>query len=616
MDALPSEIILHVANFLDPVSIARLQLVCRRFLRIARDSRLWRNYCFEKSSYLDALRRRRHFFVSRPAHGEPSAVALQPTSGAISDGGTNVLPNPEERARILANWDPSYSTEKIDWYTEFIHRSAPICVSWLQQPRNRESAANEHLEVRGVGTYNPMDDEDKSFAIAPLDDGSVCLWDLSKAAGRKGAIIGRSSSDILLSPGTGTRSRMVNTGVIECVTVNSWHKKAYVAVQSKIDLETLQAVGREKFPFSISALSESKGSTPMTVGTNLSLHLHDPRATQWHLQNHSVHLDAGPTPVGRGKRSAFRNIFDPVSRPNYAPLFRPGPLSILHLASSANDSDSNNDIYVAGRFPSILNYDRRYFPKLRGTIHSGARLSSMASIPHAFSAHDKERMRRGEFSVQQVEGSKSVPGSTLVACGEYNSKGSLELYGVSPVPNLSTSSMQSSGVVAHDSVFKNRQTSSSSKLLSVSEHGTRLVFSDGGGNIKWVERDGVTEVRCWNLAHGSAEAPRGIFGTVGDSYMDSGAGDVARKILHVKSDRTNLSANEDDLLLWTGEKVGLLTFASKSSFTFDDLDGRKRTLQDIHNEREERIYAQTMRRALERQADEVRFVRGLGLGLG
>src|ERR1035438_8772484 len=38
--------------------------------------------------------------------------------------------------------------------------------------------------------------------------------------------------------------------------------------------------------------------------------------------------------------------------------------------------------------------------------------------------------------------------------------------------------------------LKNRQTSSNSKLLSVSNHGTRIVFSDGGGNIKWVEGNG------------------------------------------------------------------------------------------------------------------------------
>jgi len=65
------------------------------------------------------------------------------------------------------------------------------------------------------------------------------------------------------------------------------------------------------------------------------------------------------------------------------------------------------------------------------------------------------------------------------------------------------------------------------------DYSSRIVVSDGGGNLKWLERDGFTEARRWNIAHGSIEAPRGIFGTLGDSYMDSGSGDIVIKIANI-----------------------------------------------------------------------------------
>jgi len=402
-------------------------------------------------------------------------------------------------------------------------------------------------------------------------------------------------------------------------TQESGHQLTLILVEGvvEVDLETLQAVSHENFPFSVSALSEARHPTPITVGTNLSLHLYDPRPSTIHPRQVESSFDTFDHQHGGNARvSAFHGIFDPAPDPNYAPLFHAGPLSIVHLPSSGDEWDGNGDIYVAGRFPSILNYDRRHFPKLRGTIHSGARLCSLTALPYPFASMEKDLMRRGELSIEQVNVAKSLPGKTLIACGEYNSKGSLELYGLSPLPHLSNISSDSSAGRLQNSTMKNRQTSSSSKLLSVSNHGTRIVFSDGGGNLKWVERDGITEVRRWNISHNSIEAPRGIFGTLGDHYMDSGSGDIARKVLHIHTGRSDRPVNEDDLVLWTGEKLGLLSFSSKSGFNAESFEEKSQTLEEAHKEREERIYGQTMRRALERQADEVRFVRGLGLGFG
>lgn len=254
-----------------------------------------------------------------------------------------------------------------------------------------------------------------------------------------------------------------------------------------------------------------------------------------------------------------------------------------------------------------MNYDRRYFPKLRGSLHSGGRLCSMVSIPCPFSALNSELMRKSELSLEQVHASKDIPGNTLVACGEYNSKGSLELYGLS--------SDAGAGSRTHNSVLKNRQTSSSSKLLSVANHGTRVVFSDGGGSIKWVERDGVTEVRRWNISHDSVEAPRGIFGALGDSLADSGSGDIALKILNTKAPGATQAVNTDNLVLWTGDKLGLLSFSPKPGFTSESFEESAKSAEEARKEREERVYGETMRRALVVQGDEVRFMRGLGLGI-
>lgn len=337
------------------------------------------------------------------------------------------------------------------------------------------------------------------------------------------------------------------------------------------------------------------------------------------MKSNASAIDDRIDPVGLGKgdtrSKSFQRLFSPDPSPIYASLFRPGPLSILHMPTTGNGWDGNGDIYVAGRFPSILNYDRRYFPKLRGTIHSGARLCSLTSLACPFSALDRDLMRRSELSYQQVQDAKDTPGNTLVACGEYNSKGSLELYGLSSRPETNNISSDSWAGRTHNSTLKNRQTSSSSKLLSVSNHGTRIVFSDGGGSIKWVERDGVTEVRRWNISHGSVDAPRGIFGTAGDSFLHSGSGDIALKILNTKSPVASKTVNVDNLVFWTGDKLGLLSFLPKPGFTAESFEENAKSAEETRREREERMYSEAMRRALVVQADEVRFMTGLGLGM-
>lgn len=146
----------------------------------------------------------------------------------------NIKAKANERIRILANWDPTYPDEKVDWYSEFIHRSAPIAMNWLQQPRNVESGEQDLMEVRGAGVFDPPGSDEASMVVGPLDDGSICIWDVSGPPGRRGRIIARSATNTLSTTGSASdapRSRMINTGVTECISVDSHQRRAYIAIQ-------------------------------------------------------------------------------------------------------------------------------------------------------------------------------------------------------------------------------------------------------------------------------------------------------------------------------------------------------------------------------------------------
>ena len=486
----------------------------------------------------------------------------------------------------MASWDPTYPLENVDWYEEYIARHAPLSISWLKQPFCEQNGLRERLETRGLGIFK---DHDNSMVVAPLDDGSVCLWDIGRedTAPKDGRIMARSRPGLLSIKGSAgsisqntsmSRAETSSTAVVECVSVDRVRKKAYFAVQSRlneVDLTTLQISSYEHYPFSITALSEAAHPVPLTVGTNASLHLHDPRLgnngrspTSWISERVDTNASISRDP--RYNPTDFHRLRSgDLSQTGFATLF--APLSIVHLDPSA--------IYVAGRFPSILKYDRRYFQKLTSTIHSGARLCSITSLPNP--KHP-----------------------ILAAAGEYNGKGSLELY---PLDSESVASL--SDTIPEPT--RNRTSASRSKLLGLTPHGTRLLFSDSDGQLKWVERDGSTLVRRWNIntfnisVSDFESARSGIFNA------DPNDGDVARKLVPVGT------GARSEVCVWTGEKVGILGFRDKPRFSFgvDETDGTWTPDGSSDGESvDERDYARMMRRALERQANEVRFVRGLGLG--
>ncbi|KAI9816967.1 MAG: hypothetical protein M1832_004951 [Thelocarpon impressellum] len=648
MDGLPAELIFLITSFLLPVDIVTLQLVSRRLFRLARDEKLWRVRCFNESQ-AEALRKRRALLAgtlspspqASPVQAaassllqanHPPLVEPSPVSTSASTTPTTVLDRSSEssvenkRLSAVANWDPAYASEEVDWYEEYIHRHAPISLSPLRQPCDSLGDGRSSLEVRGMALFNQGSSEESrqgKIVVAPLDDGSVSLWNLQRpehgsAKGRYGDVIARSRPGLLSINGQSKQGRsrttlgratMTSTGIVECVSVDNVRKKAYFAVQSglnEVDLETLQVVSHKRFPYSIAALSETTYPVPLTVATTLSLHLHDPR-------------------VGPGESGAGKLLEGTTDCTEYAPMFQPGPQSIAHVRPHgiAGGAAGDGDIYVAGRFSSIMNYDRRYWPRLRCTLHSGARLSSMTTLPFVIPSLDPAAP-----TVPVQKPSASTGAHTIVACGEYNGRGSLELYGLSPP----TQRPKSPHRHAQHSSFKNRQSASSSKLLSVAAHGTRLVFSDANGTLKWVERDGSTGVRQWNINAKLSRAPRdnptsnGIFAAA--SSESSATLDAAIKLLCVSSDSGGSHLPTDDILLWTGERLALLTFSAHPAFSSPATslsgtnadagpsDVKAAEEPSARRQEQERVYGATMRRALEMQADEVRFMQGLGLGLG
>ncbi|CRK40399.1 hypothetical protein BN1708_008189 [Verticillium longisporum] len=556
LQRLPDEILLRIFTYLEPQDFPSLQLGCRKLREISLDNSHWRSRTFEDSPFLETLERRRR--MARVLDGdvlnEPLldvAVSLnqeidaaEPKVQAVH--GTSIA-RKERRFREIANWDPTFPGESVCW------------------------RPGEHA------------------GVSPLDDGSICLWDVKGRRGRKGAIVAKSAPGILHIDGPGAvgRSRKIDAGVTECISVDSQGKRAFVAVQGhlkEVDLERLAVVSDQSFEWSIAALSSAHVDAPLTVGTSLGIHLYDYRA-----RHHRPH-------------DAIDQIFDTDPLPQYAPLSQPHPLSILHLPISSDSTILSDDIYVAGRFSNILHYDRRKLAPIVGSIHSGARLASLASLPHSFSPLDTEVRRSGELSVDQVRESKEKPGRTLIAGGEYNTKGSLELYAL-PNSDRAQSGRQ------HNSNFKNRYNASQSKILSVITHGTCIVFSDGSGYIKWFERDGFTEVRRMRIGQSEPINRPSLF-----SQMP-GIDDLARKILSTQTPGQSERINDGEILFWTGEKLGLVSLSKTPRFKPSDFSDREpKTEEEMHLEQQEAEYSERMRTALERQADDVRLVRDLGLG--
>ncbi|KAL8713395.1 MAG: hypothetical protein Q9220_002594 [cf. Caloplaca sp. 1 TL-2023] len=629
MDRLPPELILQIAYY--SFDIVKLHLVSKRLQQITRDVEFWKRLCFEDSNSAAIQKRRDLQFIAPNLVLEPARVfELQRrarTLSATPGFGSKAGEGSKSGRSLLADWDPAYEFERIDWYEEYVARHARISMSWLEQPTDGGTGIDR--EVKGLGIYEKGE---TSLAIAPLDDGSVSIWHIGRedevSNNIIGAITARSKPSLLstLSDGNDSTStsngvRLMKTaGIVEGVSVDIVRNKAYFATHNdlqELDLETSQLSSQERYPFAISALSDATHPVPLTVATTHSLHIHDSRQ-RCNIRQSTMDPDTrveGTTatlPSPSGNQNDFHRILNGDPYNKHAPLFQPGPLSITHLHSSDGQHDATSGhICVAGRFPSILTYDRRTFPRLSSTIHSGSRLSSMTSLPYPL-LHPRSGLP-----------SDHLASHTLIACGEYNGKGTLELYPFSTAPsepsdhNNSPPSSSSTTAPIKVTPYKNRTSASRSKLLSITPHGTRLVFSDSDGGLKWVERDGHSLVRRWNINAYTASARSSLSNPDSQSISEHASGNlfgngtsvdggnVARKLLPVRT----WGEAKGELAVWTGEKVGLLGFRPRPRFEWE---GEREALTE--EGRQEVLYKGRMRQALERQANEVRFVRGLGMG--
>lgn len=317
--------------------------------------------------------------------------------------------------------------------------------------------------------------------------------------------------------------------------------------------------------------------------------------------------------IGTFNERSLKFLFDDKPLPPEARL-PAGLHSILHYPDYGTQGGVSNDIFAVGRFPTILHYDRRMFPKLSSTVYSGARLCGLTSLPYRFSSSIAESRRKGLLSIDAIAQSRELlRGRTLVTCGEYNTKGSLELYGLD---NTDVGTLDVPRRVGDDPAvhMRNRQTASGSKILSVVNHGTRIAFSDGSGYIKWVERDGFTEVRRIRIGNRQRESVANMFAE--GNWASQGLGDLARKLLPINlegggTEAEQHRANEKDLLFWTGEALGYVAFAPRQAFSWEDFMGHDawRTPEEQRQEEERTKYHERMIRALYRQADEAMLLR-------
>lgn len=284
-------------------------------------------------------------------------------------------------------------------------------------------------------------------------------------------------------------------------------------------------------------------------------------------------------------------------------------MSIVHTDPHA--------IHVAGRFTSILHYDRRAWPRIAGTTFSGARLSALAFLPYP---HIPRAWQTDSFSALKRAAAKRAPGLTLIAAGEYRGKGSLELYG------CGDSSAAAPGDPPVEHFYRNRQTAAASRLLSVAMHGTRIVASDADGNLKWMERDGVSVVRTFNINAADSTPSLHPHARIDVTRLEyeqtpTDAEDIVRKIIPrcpVGGMSSVGPMVRDDLVLWTGD--GRLGLVGVGAMGENDVDEEAEALhvealdaEAQAREQQERQYGLGMRKILEAQANAARFMPGLGL---
>jgi hypothetical protein len=224
---------------LDVDHLVTCQYLSRRLLHLCRDDNLWKLECFDASRAESRRRRLRidptntQFHTLRSAFNQLSGQPSQPSS---QDAAPKLSPAAETQC-AFANWDPSYGSDTLNFYDEYIHRHGPINIGWLSMPED------ETLEATGLGLIQGSDGDPQHLA-ASLDDGSVCIWDMQPRYTNtdltQGRIVGKSSPGLLSGGSRAELSReevkaiMTETGAVESVSIDNERKRGYFAQNSTL----------------------------------------------------------------------------------------------------------------------------------------------------------------------------------------------------------------------------------------------------------------------------------------------------------------------------------------------------------------------------------------------
>ena len=427
---------------------------------------------------------------------------------------------PQGRLGIAGQGDPE---GHVDWKAEYIARNADISITWL--PNQQIQTKYSFGDVQSVGSCNHA----RSLVTA-FEGGKVGLWNIDhylQSHKRPHVdLSGVSPASILYT--TPDETPHVVPNYTESVTVDDQQRKALFSSGTSIvgvDLLRLQRTECFRYSSTVTALSATTPGVPVTLATEDGLHLYDART------DHRGAVTASTAP------------------------YTPKILTILHRGPYA--------IHVAGRFPSIVTYDRRFYSSVHSTIHSGAQALT---------------------SLRDIAPSQRHPHGTILAAGLHEGQsehGSLELY-------HQESSLRNDIPVTYVA-NRNRLTFQQRKLLYAIPHGNRFVCSDSHGSLNWVERDGTPIIRRWDITG----APT------------SRVEHMARKLICLGDDPNDPRA---DLAFWTGSAVGVLGFGRHR---FEEHEAEAGDCVAADNAAE--AYRDIMRTALHRDAQELRVLNMLGV---
>jgi len=503
----------------------------------------------------------------------------------------------------------------VEHYQEYIRRHAPIApLTWLKMPK-RDGI---RVEVTGYNSLRKSDGEIQHITTLN-NDGSISVWSIVDSSSDMSPCIeikGKSKQGLLTCMVPGLQQDVAATNI---VAVDSAQNKAYFAVSSQlheIDLSTLQCVSTHTYGSPIWTLSEMSSFGNLLVGTNAAIHQYDTRFAQL-----STSMD-------------YELINAPSSNSSTI-LAQSGPLSIQR---STYDPAS---IWVAGRFTHILNYDIRSFSKPKSTIFSGAHINDLC-----YQNLGSESPCESDLI---MAASPSNVGS-LFAAGVYKGKGSLETYSIYDSYDLSTN---------RGYAYQNRQTASRTSLLSIVTHGGTIVASDSDGNINWYERNARHKIRSYNINNSEKHAH--LRTTVLNPDIKEAGADVVKKIMPWSISEDDSGGSNKLLLLTSEGRLGILGYGKRapvvqrrvnhtgqesSDFSVnehyvveeeeEEVDEEDDEYHSIDDERDvpvpdraialrmqerrikkdaEKQYQGRLRRALENQANETRFMKGLGFDL-